>query len=160
MTIQPIEQKDLKAVIKIIGDHYTEDGKSAHKYFKGYLSDPQRLKSSREQNFISLNNKGEITGVCGFSPDKYDTPKILWLTWFYVAKGYQKKGIGTQLLTYTLNQIKSIKNIKKVYLDTSSHPDYAASVNLYKKFGFQIEANLTNYWGRGDNALILGLDVK
>ncbi|UCC80649.1 MAG: GNAT family N-acetyltransferase [Candidatus Zixiibacteriota bacterium] len=158
--IRKMTPDDIAAVVKIIREHEDFDGDCSQDYYDGYFGDSKRTESSREENFVSYDSEsGQVIGVCGFCPDKYDTPNILWLNWFYLSEDYRGKGIGVNLLEFTINRILDMK-ISKVYLDTSSYHSYAKAIQLYKDFGFGIEGDLKDYYGKGENFLIMGLDLN
>jgi len=160
ITILPMRKKDISAVAAIIASHDNFDGKCSEYYYKEYFTSTKRVKSQLEQNFVAVDkNTGAVVGVCGFAPDKYMTPGISWLTWFYLKKNYRGKGIGGRLLIYTINIIRKLK-IKKIYLDTSSHLKYARSIKVYKKCGFNIEGTFVDYYGKGESMIIMSLDMK
>lgn len=158
--IRKMSRDDIDVVVDIIREHEEMDGDCSGEYYRGYFGDSGRIESAREENFVALDSAtGEVIGVCGFSPDKYDTPRILWLNWFYLSKKFHGRGIGAGLLKYTLDRIAE-QNINKVYLDTSSYPIYARAIKLYKDFGFEIEGDFIDYFDKGENCVIMGLDLK
>jgi RimJ/RimL family protein N-acetyltransferase len=54
-----------------------------------------------------------------------------------VRKSYWNQGIGSVMLEYTMNFVRSSKTIKKVNIDVKSDNQYA--IKLYEKFGFKNE---------------------
>ncbi len=74
-----------------------------------------------------------------------------------VRKEYQNRGIGTALLKYFIEHVKQ-KNIKKIYLEVSEKNQVA--VRLYKKFGFEIYGKRENYYGNGENAILMKLELN
>ena len=158
--IRPMQFEDVVDAVKIISHHDKFDGKCSKLYYNAYFSNENRTKSELECNFVAVDiSLNKVIGVCGFTPDKYSTPHILWLTWFYLNKKYHGMGIGKELLDHTINLIRNMK-INKVFLDTSSHPKYEKSIKTYSKFGFEIEGTLLNYYGKGESLVIMGLELK
>lgn len=157
--IREMAVEDMKEIVKIIRRHDRFDGKCAEKYFEEYFSDQDRMKSSTEKNFVITPASGkETVGICGFMPDKYNTPEIFWITWLYVDKKYHGRGCGAQLLQYVVDQVHNLK-ARKLYLDTSSDPIYQSALTLYKYFGFQIEGILKDYYEQGEDFIILGKEL-
>lgn len=157
--IRPMEKGDIPAVVNIIRTHEEFDGMCAEKYYTEYFADPIRLKKHNEKNFVAIDEEtGAVIGMCGFAPDHYDTPEILWLTWFYLDGNFRGKGIGGELLHQTLSVIRDL-GTKKVFLDTSNHRLYARAIQVYKKYGFKTEGDLVDYYGKGENMVIMGLDL-
>jgi ribosomal protein S18 acetylase RimI-like enzyme len=155
--IRDMGAEDLLAVVKIISSHDKIDGRLAEQYYHEYFENEERIASAREMNCIAETNS-MVTGVSGFSPDKYDWPDILWLNWFYVHPEYRRQGIGSALMRFTLDRIRKF-DIRKVYLDTDSDPFYAPAISLYEHFGFKKEGLLVDYYGRGEHLVIMGLKL-
>ncbi len=74
-----------------------------------------------------------------------------------VRKEYQNKGIGSSLLRYFINQVKA-KNINKIFLEVSEKNEPA--IRMYKKFGFEIYGKRDNYYGNGENAILMRLKLE
>lgn len=159
MQIRHLMESDVERVVEIIAAHEEFDGRCAQKYYSGYFASPDRQSSPYEQDFVAVDSEShEVVGICGFSPDKYPTPGILWLSWFYVAEDSRGRGVGKALLLHTLARTKEL-GAQKVYLDTSSHRIYARSIQVYERAGFEIEGQLKDYYGKGEDMVILGLDL-
>lgn len=80
-----------------------------------------------------------------------------------VVFGYQKQGIGSQLITYAINSVKKyfIENnlkLRKIYLFVSE--TNLAAQNFYKKFGFKEEAKINNLFSELENELFYVLDLN
>ncbi|QCX33455.1 GNAT family N-acetyltransferase [Caloramator sp. E03] len=58
----------------------------------------------------------------------------------YILKDYWGLGIGSYMMDYFLNWAKEAKTIKKVSLEVRA--DNQRAINLYKKFGFEIEGTI------------------
>ena len=88
-----MEVQDIKRVVSIIQSHEEFDGLCAGRYYDEYFK--RGDVSDKEENYVAVDNDAnETVGVCGYSPDKYLLPDIVWLNWFYVDKNYQAKGVG------------------------------------------------------------------
>jgi ribosomal protein S18 acetylase RimI-like enzyme len=156
--IRPMADADAPAAAAIIRDHDAFDGDCSQGYYRRYFADPARLASPREANFVAQDrDTGAVSGVCGFGPDKYDTPEILWLTWFYVRSDYRRQGVGRALLEYTLAAAEAL-GTRKVYLDTSTDPSYQAALRVYAHYGFRLEGDLSDYYEKGESLIIMGRD--
>jgi len=155
LQIRKMEVSDVEDASVIVAAHSKIDGKLAAEYYTNYFADPQRLSSDRERNFVGICDDS-IVGVVGFCFDKYCSPDILWLNWFYVHPNYRRRGIGRDLLKYVLDEARSL-GVRKMYLDTSSDISYAPAVALYERFGFREEGRLLDYYGHGEHYLIMGL---
>ena len=77
--------------------------------------------------------------------------KILMLT---VSKKYQKRGIGSQLLSNFLKQL-ILENVKQVELEVrQKNPN---GIKFYNKFGFEIVDSIIKFYENGDDAFIMRL---
>ena len=50
--------------------------------------------------------------------------------------------------------------IRKLYMNTGSRLLNLRALNLYHKKGFKIEAVLKNYYGEGEDQIMLGMNFK
>lgn len=157
--IRSMVQADTAAVIKIIKAHDSFDGERSQWYFDEYFEDDIRVRSETEENYVAVDEKsGTVMGVCGFGPDKYKTPEMYWLNWFYVDEQFRRDGLGTKLYEHALSRLRRQK-CRKLYLDTSSDPIYEAALAFYKRNGFREEGRLTDYYDEGEDFLIYGLEL-
>jgi ribosomal protein S18 acetylase RimI-like enzyme len=106
-----------------------------------------------DERVFVLTVENEILGVIGYSQDEYRISNY-WLGWFYVHREYQGKGIGRELLEYILNELQQI-GAKTIFVDTSSDALYRRALAIYLKSGFRIEAVIRNYYGKGEDQIIL-----
>lgn len=158
--IRPMEKEDIDAACGIIGSYCHFDGDHSRAYYIDYFERISAGHSDRERNFVACDKEtGRVTGVCGFAPDKYKLPDILWLTWFYMDKNYRRRGVGTGLLQKAIRDAMEL-GARKIYLDTGNEDFYQDAVRMYKKFGFLEEGLLINYFSEGHHSLIFGLDCS
>ena len=156
--IRDMTAADVDAVVTIITSHEETDGELAERYYREYF-ESEDAESERERSIVAtIQETGEIAGVAGWFPDKYDWPGILWLNWFYVRQAHRRRGVGRMLLQEVIDSVRRLDS-RKLYLDTSSDPIYARAVELYKRFGFREEGRLADYYDVGEDYLILGLDL-
>ena len=156
--IREMVEQDINEVVRIISFHDSFDGRCAALYFADYFSNPKRIESPDEKNFVVVE-EGKVVGVSGYTPDQYTTPGIYWLGWTYIDKDFRRRGLGYSLLQKVIEQV-CIRGARKLYVDTSSHPIYKAARAFYKRFGFHIEGVLKNYYGKEEDYLILGKELQ
>jgi len=153
--LRDMETSDIKAVVEIISAHQKIDGRMARKYYKEYFLRMKRAKTDREKNIIAITEEGEIAGIIGYTPDKYDLPGILWLSWFYVKQKHRGRGLGSMLLNYIIDEARNL-GVRKLYIDSSSDESYASAARLYRRFNFKGEGRLIDYYGSGEDAILWG----
>lgn len=148
-------RSDVDAMVAIIGAHEPIDGDQAANYYDAYFGTPERLASERERAYVVVDHD-VIVGVCGYMPDKYNWTEVLWLTWLYVAESFRRRGIAWQMLDRIATEASDL-GARKLYLDTSSDDSYAPAIALYRRFGFAEEGRLLDYYGPGEDMVIMGL---
>jgi GNAT superfamily N-acetyltransferase len=155
-----MEEQDIAEVVQIISAHHPFDGESAARYFHAYFRDSRRTATCDEENYVLVERgSGTVLGVSGHVPDQYKTPGVYWLSWTYVHEKHRRRGYGSALLQYTIEQVKAM-GARKLYIDTSSDIKYNPAIRLYQRFGFQIEASLADYYGHSEDYVILGITVS
>jgi ribosomal-protein-alanine N-acetyltransferase len=66
---------------------------------------------------------------------------------------FQKKGIGQQFLAFIFTQLIS-ENIMRIFLEVRQ--SNMAAINLYRKFGFDIDGERKNYYrDNGETAILM-----
>ena len=87
---------------------------------------------------------GDIIAICFIRRDK-STKGTLFI--FAVKKKYQRKGLGTRLLTFCIDKAKD-NGIKSISLHVQVQNEPA--INLYKKCGFAITKTTKRYYTKED----------
>ncbi|WP_236974571.1 GNAT family N-acetyltransferase [Membranihabitans maritimus] len=82
---------------------------------------------------------GEIKGRKVASAVFTRFENVVWISMVLVHKDYRRQGIGRKMFERIMGKLKSI-GVKTVRLDATE-----MGVNLYKKFGFREEYNLTRF---------------
>lgn len=99
------------------------------------------LDYERELYYVLLWN-GRIAGCGGINfADGKTTGKI---SWDILHPEYQRRSLGTQLLLYRINKLKSIGNIQKIIVRTSQ-----LVYKFYEKHGFELQEIRKDYWAKG-----------
>lgn len=87
---------------------------------------------------------GDIIAICFIRRDK-PTRGTLFI--FAVKKEYQRKGLGTKLLSFCINKAKE-NGLKSISLHVQVQNEPA--INLYKKCGFTISKTTKKYYSKED----------
>ncbi len=121
---------------------------SEKEIFKNYLEE-----LSSDYYVLEKNNKGIIAvGGINFHVDSNDSAR---LAWDITHPNYQRKGLGSKLLRFRLNQIQANPNIRKVFVRTSQFV-----YNFYEKEGFELIFIEENYWAKGYHLYKLAYTFK
>ncbi|MBM4000700.1 MAG: GNAT family N-acetyltransferase [Planctomycetes bacterium] len=75
------------------------------------------------------------------------------LYWLAVASPQQGKGLGRRLLGETERRIATMGG-RRVYVETSGRPQYAATRTFYERCGYRLEATLDDFYAPGDSKCV------
>src|SRR5439155_26143744 len=93
-----------------------------------------------------------ILGYAYYAPTPM-TDRTWQLWWIAVTKQTQAKGIGSKLLKYVEDDIRS-KRGRILLIETSSLPHYDPTRKFYLKHGYEQEAIMRDYYADGDNLVV------
>ena len=134
----------------------------SHYKIKDYIE--KRVDSYLSCNYTIVAKDGEkIISTIQWSIKEDPNLGVVEFEEINVIFGYQKQGIGSQLITAAINSVKDyfIQNnlkLRKIYLFVSE--TNLAAQNFYKKFAFKEEAKITNLFSDSANELFYVLDLN
>jgi len=107
---------------------------------------------SCEYFFQFAEFEGSVRGYTCFGPipgtkNSYD------LYWIAVDTTYRGQGLGTLLLRQTEQEIEK-RGGTRIYIETSSTDLYVPTRSFYVRNGYNLEAELKDYYAPHDNKLI------
>lgn len=102
--------------------------------------------------FQFLDVGGETLGYTCYGPipatrSSYD------LYWIAVAAAERRRGLGRVLLEASERDIRRLGGTR-VYVDTSSRPDYAPTRAFYAGNGYAVAAELPDFYAPGDGKVV------
>ncbi|MFQ6057161.1 MAG: GNAT family N-acetyltransferase [Methanosarcinales archaeon] len=112
-----MEYKDLDCILKLANKEGWYSDLSEFQLF---------LKNNPEGCFVLINDEKVIGGIMSFCHSD-----SAWIGNFIIDAKYRGKGLGTSILTCTLDYLDKQKNIKTIYLNAAQK-----AIQLYKRFGF------------------------
>ena len=115
------------------------------------LSIEELLQDFSRMSFYVYRHEGEIVGVAALDVLDKDTGRIRWV---YVLPEFQRKGIGTALVTYVEHEAERF-GLKKLWLITAEKAYWA--INFYNKLGYRQTARIERPWG---NDLIMEKKIR
>ena len=71
------------------------------------------------------------------------------LYWICVDKAKHGLGVGRALLAAAEERVR-LAGGKRLYIETSTRPDYLATRGFYLQFGYHLEAELQDFYAAGD----------
>jgi GNAT superfamily N-acetyltransferase len=103
-------------------------------------------------NFIFADNEDRTIGFTCFGPiacteSSYD------LYWIAVHKDVMFQGLGKRLIKETEEAIRKMGGTR-VYIETSGRELYKSTRDFYIRSGYLLEAELKDFYGKGDSKLI------
>ena len=108
----------------------------------------QNLLKQNNRFILAAWNKNKIVGILDAEQPFWG---VCFCCWLMVAKQFQGKGIGTNLLE-KLEKVASKKGVHMIYLFA-----YKRNVPYYKKIGYQFVGNMKKSWSGQDNYIFTKL---
>ena len=98
--------------------------------------------SEDDRAFVAVEKKGEIAGMAVMLKNRCFRRRHSAMLAVMVAPYYQEKGIGTALMKKLMDEADGELCLHRIELLVLT--ENKAAINLYKKFGFKIEATRKN----------------
>lgn len=105
------------------------------------LSLDKLLEDLERMTFYIYKGEGRTVGVAALQIESGETGRIRWV---YILPKYQRKGIGTALVTYLERKAREI-GLRRLRLLTIGRANWA--VNFYKKLGYNLADKIERPWG-------------
>lgn len=109
-------------------------------------------------HFVFAELDGQLLGYTCYGPIPC-TATSFDLYWIAVHPLAQRGGIGRRLMVESEKQICA-NDGERIYLDTSSRPQYEPTRMFYERCGFRVEAVLRDFYARGDDKVIFVKEVR
>lgn len=100
----------------------------------------------------SILEKGKPIAFVYFAPADM-TDRSWYLYWIAVSKQIQAKGLGGKLLKYAEDEVKKA-NGRILFIETSSLPHYGLTRQFYLKHGYDLAAQIKDYYADGDDMVV------
>lgn len=130
--IMPLSKDTLDEATSLIRNvfPYKPDQKNAQWSFSDSLS----ITSTDKNYWVAVDKEEHVIGITGLYLDRNDK-SVVWLGWFGVHPAHRRHGIGSELLSFTIDEAKK-RCFLFLKLYTSSDENEKAAHHLYKKIGF------------------------
>lgn len=80
------------------------------------------------------------------------------LYWIAVHRNQRRKGLGRMLLHEAEEMVAALKG-RKLYIETSSKPEYEDTRAFYVSNGYQLASRLTDFYSNGDDKITYVKDI-
>jgi ribosomal protein S18 acetylase RimI-like enzyme len=155
MIVRPTERSDADAIRSIVAATEVfskEEIEIAAELLEIYVNDPHQ---QDYQLYTCIGENQRVAGYICIGPTPA-TAATYDLYWIAVDPQAHNKGIGTMLLQYVAEQLRS-KNGRLLIAETSSTPKYDKTRAFYERKGFQKLAHIKEYYKPDDDLIIYGL---
>jgi ribosomal protein S18 acetylase RimI-like enzyme len=120
----------------------------AEEVIDSYLRDP----AGSGYNVLVAGDSAVDGYICyGPTPLTEGTWDVYWIAVAPLEKG---RGIGGALLTYAEDRIKKA-GARLIIIETSSQAGYERTRHFYQKHAYETIAQITDFYGPGDDKIIL-----
>jgi len=87
--------------------------------------------------WVAIDEENAVCGIIGLYAHKKEEETTLWLSWFCVDPVHRGRGVGKQLIEFSIEEAKRC-NKKYLCLYTSDDPNEANAQLLYEQYEFKI----------------------
>jgi ribosomal protein S18 acetylase RimI-like enzyme len=116
------------------------------------LDDYHATNQAQGHRCLTAEADGQVIGFAYFAPAAM-TDGTWYLWWIAVAKAWQAKGIGGQLLRQVEHEFQQAQG-RLLLIDTSSQPAYEPTRRFYQKHGYEVGAILKDFYKPGDDLVV------
>jgi ribosomal protein S18 acetylase RimI-like enzyme len=102
-------------------------------------------------HFFFADIKNRVVGYACYGPIPC-TQKSYDLYWIAVSEELRGQGIGSRLLVEAEKAILRLGG-ERVYIETSSRPDYGPTRRFYERSGYRLASRLDDFYAPGDAKL-------
>ncbi len=141
MTVRQWKYTDIKKIAEFEEKQMFPDRWTYNQLAESFLND-------KFKGFLLETDDGEIIGTIAlnFGLDEADLVNVL------VAARLRKTGLATLLMRTVLDECEKIE-LNKLFLEVRE--SNVPAIRLYEKFGFERISKRNNYYGDGENAIVM-----
>jgi len=157
MRVRATERNDVDAIRSIIRatEMFSEEEIAiAYELLDIYVNDPHQ-RDYEMYTCVADDPKENVAGYICFGPTPA-TVATYDLYWIAVDPAQQHQGVGTLLVQFAAEKLKS-NNGRLLIAETSSTPKYSKTRAFYERRGFQKLAHIKEYYKPDDDLIIYGL---
>jgi GNAT superfamily N-acetyltransferase len=144
MRIEKAESEDTRGILLVINEANREAFSRIipkEHFREPILTLEQFDECSERMTFYVHRQKGVVVAVAALGAEDQDCGRIRWV---YVLPKYQKRGVGTALISH-LERLARDLGFKKIRLVTDNGAEWA--IRFYMKLGYKSARRVPNPWG-------------
>jgi len=152
-TIEAADRAPLQDLLQRIENFTAEEVEVALELIDGAISDPET--SGYFAKVITLPDDGaeRLAGYICWGPTPM-TARTFDLYWIAVDGAVRGKGLGRALIL-DLEELLWAEGGANLRLETSSKESYGKTLQFYLDLGFEVSANLADFYAPGDALIVL-----
>lgn len=130
-------------------------------WYKDALDEIPRLINDRLSELYIWKENKKVIGIMGYLRRHWGADDVFWGEWLLVDKSERQRGIGKKIYFDLENRIKEIGG-RKIYVDIDSSTSNQ-NIKAYKFHignGYAYEATLKDFWGDGQDFVLLSKRLK
>ncbi len=146
--VRPGDRQAVRAILESTGFFYPEEIGVAVELVE------ERLQRGEASGYLFefAEVGGEVAGYTCYGPIAC-TRASFDLYWIGVRQEHRGAGLGRRLLSRAEGQIRRLGG-QRVYVETSSRPQYEPTRRFYLACGYRLEAQLEDFYAPGDGKTI------
>lgn len=102
--------------------------------------------------FVSCRDDGRVVGFACYGPRPL-TSGTFDLYWIATDKAWQGHGVGTALLKYVAEEVRTLGG-RLIVVETSGTPAYAPTRRFYETHGYKRAATIADFYAPGDDLVV------
>ena len=146
--VRPSDRQEVRSILESSGFFYPAEVEVAVELVE------ERLAKGEASGYFFLFADGPqgTLGYACFGPIAL-TRASYDLFWIAVRQDHRRRGLGRQLLAASERAIRG-RGGRRVYVETSSRPQYEPTRQFYMRCGYRVEAVLEEFYGPGDGKIV------
>jgi len=108
--------------------------------------------------YVAESDSAQISGYLCFGPAPL-TAGTYDLYWIAVHPEFQNQGIGKSMLTFLEQEVARLQG-RLIIIETSSQKKYASTQAFYLRSGYQLAAQIKDFYQPGDDRMIYSKYIK
>ena len=152
--LNPTHRNQVEAIVRATGVFSGAEVGVALELFDETFADSGQWTADSDYEFVgAFTSDGSLVGYGCFGATPA-TDQTFDLYWIAVHPTAQRTGAGGTLMTEVEQRLQQ-RRARLLVVDTSSRDDYAPTRRFYQKRGYEQAARLRDFYGRGDDRIVL-----